>query len=580
MQKLVTMTLASTLLLAAAGPASAQGKNAADRQALFGELHLHTGYSTDAVILGGTTVTPDEAYRYGRGEPVPYMGGTVQRRWPLDFMAVTDHAENIGLGSAMQDASSPAGKSDLGRRIRERVGASGNELRALFMSRDPIQGVDARKIARDAWQHEIDAVKRHYVPGKFTTLLAYEWSATPDFQNLHRNVIFRGTEAPEPFSQADSERPEDLWGYLEKNRKRGIEALAIPHNSNVSNGLMFDWVDSDGKPISKAYAQLRLRNEPLVEISQTKGQSETHPLLSPNDEFAGFEIFDTLLGAQKVSKAPGSYVRDAYGRGLMLAARTGANPYKFGVVGAGDLHNGLSDSDEDRYAGPNGSPNIDREQAAQLLGASTGGAPISLLPTGSSSLTGLWADSNTREDVYDALRRKEAFATTGTRIRVRLFGGWAYDAATLSKADWVRAAYAGGVPMGGDLPARPNKADAPRFLVWAAKDPAAANLERVQIIKVWLDGETHREKIFDVAVAPLKPGTKVTPGVSEFAASWSDPEFDATRPAVYYLRVLEVPTLRWSTLLAARFGLPAPQGVPATIQERAWSSPIWYTPKK
>ena len=557
--------------------AAAAAEDPAARQAWFGDLHLHTGFSVDAFTLGGTTVTPDQAYEYGAGKPVTVLGRTLQRRRPLDFMAVTDHAENMGLGLAVNDPATPAGRTPLGDQVRSGAQGRIGSIRTLMSSKQ-LPDIDIAAVKRDSWAREIEAVKKHYVPGRFTTLLAFEWTSMPDNQNLHRNVIFRGTEGAAPFSQLDSLRPEDLWSYLEKNRKRGIEAMAIPHNGNVSNGLMYDWVDSDGRPIDRAYAIRRALNEPLTEIGQIKGQSETHPLLSPEDEFANFELFETLLADSRRGKVSGSYVREAYGRGLVLAARTGVNPYKYGVVGASDLHNGIDDADEDRYVGSHVGDEVpNREEAERLLGFSANTQVITELATGSGNLTGVWAAANNREAIYDALRRKETFATSGPQIKVRLFGGWTFADDLMSRPDWVQTAYAAGTPMGGDLPKRPARAGAPRFLLWAAKDPDGNALERLQIVKVWLDGDAAREKVFDVKVAPANSAGTVL-GVAEFAALWSDPAFVESQAAVYYVRVLQIPTLRWSTLLAARLGLPAPQNVPATIRERAWSSPVWYVP--
>jgi hypothetical protein len=388
---------------------------------------------------------------------------------------------------------------------------------------------------------------------------------------------------------------------------------------------MFDWVDSHGRPIDQAYAQLRADNEPLAEISQNKGASETHPALSPTDEFASFEFYDHLLISPRKSNPSGSYVRDALGRGLEIAARAnGVNPYKYGIVGASDFHNGLSDSAENAYVGTVGAidptkslPDIDafRDRLASVKvsvantgsNAAPGAAPpandgtpadpnAGLYENGSGNLTGVWAEENTRDSIYAALRRKETFATSGTRLRLRFFGGWAYSPKLLASADWVKAAYASGVAMGSDLPA--GKTKAPKFALWAVKDPDGANLDRLQVVKVWLQNGKHVEKIFDVALSngrKTNPTTgKVLPigntvdlqtatyqntiGATELSAVWSDPEFDPATPAVYYLRALEIPTPRWTTILAVRRGQPLPSGVPATIQERGWSSPIWYTP--
>jgi hypothetical protein len=583
----------SVLFVAAMVSGAAQAATSSalpsDRQALFGELHLHTGFSMDAISFEGAMITPDQAFRFGRGDEIDYMGGKIRRREPLDFMAVTDHAENMGVAYEFTRPETAAGQSDLGLRFRDWLTKRDHYgFAEMFgIAKNPPPGVDPKAIVRSAWQRMIDAVKQNYIPGKFTTLLGYEWTAAtggPDlYQNLHRNVIFRGTDAPVPFSANDSVRPEDLWHYLEENRKRGVEALAIPHNGNVSNGLMYDWVDSDGKPITKAYALRRALNEPLTEIVQTKGQSETDPILSPNDEYANFEVYETLLTKSIKGKPHGSYIREAYGRGLVIEARTGANPYQYGVVGGSDLHGGLSDSHEDTFYGEAGAKSAavpSETEAAEILGLEKAHLPSQVVKVelGSAGLTGVWADANTREEIYDALRRKETFATSGNRIKVRFFGGWADGAAILKNGQWVKAAYAQDVAMGGNLPNRPSDARAPNFLIWALKDPSAANLDRVQVVKVWLEGDDYREKIFDAAVAAGKLQEDHKSGNTEFLTTWSDPEFDATKPSLYYVRVLEVPTLRWSTRLAARYNLSVPKDVPPTIQERAWSSPIWYMP--
>jgi hypothetical protein len=551
-----------------AAPAGAEA-----RRAFFGDLHLHTSFSTDAVILGGTTTSLDDAYRFARGESVVLLGRRLQRREPLDFLAITDHAEQMGVGRQLQDPATPLGRSDLGRRIRERLGASVDELRQLFRSKAPVAGVDTGPVVRDAWAATLEAAARWNDPGRFTAFVGYEWSSTPEQQNLHRNVIFRGGDAPLPFSAADSERPEDLWSWLEEQRGRGVLALAIPHNANVSNGLMYDLVDSDGRPIDAGYARRRARNEPIGEIVQTKGQSETHPDLSPADPWAEFEIFGTLFDGRK-GRVAGSYVREAWGRGLAIAARTGVDPYRFGVVGATDVHSGTSDTHEDLYRGVNAPPGapLDAEQAKRLLGASADRASvISALATGAAGLAGVWAERNTRESLFDALARRETFATSGTRLVVRFFGGWNLARDLLATPAGVAAAYARGVPMGGELRARPRGARAPVFLAQALQDPNGARLERLQIVKVWLAGERHAEQIHDVRVAG-------SGGAAELAALWRDPDFDSARPALYYLRALEVPTPRWSTRLAEQAGLAPPAGVAADIQERAWSSPIWYAP--
>jgi hypothetical protein len=478
----------------------------------------------------------------------------------------------------------------------------------LMTSGTELPGFDAHKPAATAWQHEIDAANSQYEPGKFTTFIAYEWSAMPEGKyNLHRNVFFGGDRAPAPFSSIQSRHPEDLWTWLEAQRKQGYDVLAISHNANASGGLMFGEKDSNGRPIDEAYALRRALNEPLNEISQVKGSSETHPVLSPNDEFAGFEIFDRLLVGGAHSEEHGSYAREALGKGLEIAARVGANPYKFGFNGGSDLHDGLSTSAENAYGGSNNGidPNQTLPTAEEVKkafeGDSTGGTKFELVRTGSGNLTGVWAEQNTRESIFAALHRKETFATSGTRIKLHFFGGWRYKQGLTKAARWDQQAYAQGVAMGGDLPAKPAKARAPSFVVWALKDPNGANLDRAQIVKVWLgkDG-AYAEKVFNIALSDGRVADPVTGrapavgntvdlktatykndiGATEFATVWQDPRFDSSVPAVYYLRVIEIPTPRWSTILALKRGLPLPKEVEPTLQERGWSSPIWYTPSK
>jgi uncharacterized protein DUF3604 len=630
-----TLFVLFTLTTATAGLCEPSAISPPQRRVFFGELHLHTALSLDAWSYG-TKLLPDDAYRFGRGETikVPAVqlakeeGGSpagdvpARRAWPLDFMAVTDHSENLGTMLPLDDPQSDFAKSELGqifkahparafsREVESRRGGAG----APPELHDP-------QAMRQAWDKVIQAANDNYQPGKFTTFIAYEWSSLPSDRNLHRNVIFNADHAPPPFTADQSQRAEDLWSYLESVRARGIDVIAIPHNGNASGGLMYDWNDSDGKPINEAYAQRRALNEPLTEIVQIKGQSDTVPALSPNDEFADFEIFDHLLGSPKAKSAPaGSYIRDAFGRGLVIQAKVGANPYQYGVVGGADIHNGLSASSEDASAG--GQFGIDPntmlphgDAAKRALGllppvnADTGVENTSASPEqrrmiverSSAGLTGVWAEENTRDSIFAALKRKETFATSGSRIRVRVFAGWKIPPAILKTSNWVARAYADAVPMGANLPARPPAAKSPTFLLQAAKDPQGANLDRIQIIKIWLEGEHYQEKIFDVAVSgPRKidpqshraapVGTTVdlttgrysnTIGAPILTTLWHDPLFDSTQPAVYYARVLEIPTPRWSTLLAIKNHLPLSPYVPATIQERAWSSPIWYvTPNR
>jgi hypothetical protein len=600
------------------------------RRAFFGDLHLHTAMSFDAWSFG-TKTTPEEAYKFARGETVMIQASQINREetesregmipakraWPLDFLAVTDHSEFMGVANQFDDPNNPLAKSPLAAVVAK-------DPHQVFVmvahqiektAGAPVADLNAEKAMSDTWARQMKAANDHYIPGKFTTFVAYEWTSAPDGKNLHRNVIFNADHAPQPFTSGQSSRPEDLWTFLEKVRAGGIDVIAIPHNADASDGLMYDWNDSDGRPISEAYAQRRLTNEPLTEIAQNKGVSDTVPQISPNDEFANFELYDHLISRPSVKSRPdGSYIRQALGRGLVLLNRAGANPYKYGLVGGTDIHNGLSSTDENGVGGsfgvtPSFLPTGDAAKrmlqiipmAARLdSDADAAGKPHGnqkTLEVGTGGVTGVWAEENTRNSIYGALKRKETFATTGTRIRVRMFGSWNYPAALMTRPDWVKTAYAAGVPMGSDLPARAGS-KGPTFLLQAMKDPDGANLDRVQVIKMWQEGDGYKERIFNVALSGGRhedPKTGKAPPVGDsvdlttgkyantigapvLTTEWTDPTFDASRPAVYYARVLEIPTPRWSTHLAIVNHLPIPTAVPATIQERAWSSPIWFTP--
>ncbi|MEZ5595603.1 MAG: DUF3604 domain-containing protein [Pseudomonadales bacterium] len=457
-------------------------------------------------------------------------------------------------------------------------------------------------VIRAAWDEVIAAAQNNYEPGKFTTFVGYEFTASGNNrENLHRNVIFRDTPAELPFAVTDSPNPEDLWDWLDAQRAEGHEALAIPHNSNGSDGLMFDLRQADGTPFNAAYAEQRARNEPLVEISQVKGTSETHPLLSPNDEWADFELMQVKIATDQFSKAPGSYVREALRNGLVLAATEGFNPFRFGFVAASDTHVGAGAFSEDNYWSKVGFVDGTAQQRGSVPLAepdasgnryATGN---SFETWGAAGLAAVWAESNTREAIYDAFRRKETFGTSGPRLKVRLFGGYGLDG--IAAGD-VTALYARGVPMGGDLLADGDKV--PVFHAQAMRDPDSAPLQRLQIVKGWVaDGEGH-EQVFDVACADglsVDPATQRCPdngasvditscafsqdkGAAELSAVWRDPDFDHTQHAFYYVRVLENPTCRWSTWDAVRAGVAPREDLKTTIQERAWSSPIWFAPAK
>jgi len=586
-------------------------RSAALREAYFGDLHLHTSFSPE-VYAAEVTTTPDQAYRYARGEPLEIAGETVRRPWPLDFLAVSDHAEHLGVLNGLNDPDSAISKSAIGELMqREPPGMPRLwHLFGLLKSGQEMAGFDERTAFAAAWAEYITAANANYLPGRFTTFIAYEWSgdATSQYNlqqtnSVHRGVIFGADRAPLPFTALDSRRPEDLWTYLEKTRRDGIEVFAIANHPNLSGGLAYAFTDSDGRPIDRPYAARRALNEPLSEIAQHHGSAETHPELSPEDEFAHFEISERLFASQEKSAVHGSYVREAYGRGLLLQRALGVNPFKFGVVGTSDFHNGLSDSSEGDYAGDTDGGITPRHplSAERLKHNLSRDNELNTIDMGSGYLTGVWAQSNTRESIFAALKGRETFATSGTRIKLRFFGGWRYSKSLKVSGDWLKAAYAGGVPMGGDLPSLRGAATtrrAPRFIVWALKAPQGANLDRLQIVKVWVDGENYREKVFNVAYSGFRtvdPKTgrlsavgntaNVTTatytndiGASQLSGVWEDPQFDAATPATYYLRALEIPTPRWTTIQSVKVGVPLPHDASATLQERAWTSPIWYTP--
>lgn len=572
----------------------------------FGDLHLHTRYSTDAFAFA-TWRTPDDAYLFAKGHGIPHVNGRlIQSNEPLDFLAVTDHAEFLGVFQWLAAGDSAEADHEAVRILRS-DDATAKERAQAYMafagaarSGGPPEQFQQPEVERTVWQEIIDAADRHYLPGEFTTFAGYEWSASAG-GGLHRNVIFADTRGlPFPFSARDSQNPEDLWTYLEQQRMRGIRVLAIPHNSNYSRGRMFELSTFDGGPLTAHYASRRMWNEPLVEIIQHKGTQETHPLLSPNDEFADFEILtpdlpEWLANDPENSRHEnsGRYVREALLNGTRLQSEEGFDPFQFGFVGASDFHSGVSGVEEYDMDGFYGSAFASTAKLRRNQEREWDPLPLSL--RSAAGLTAVWAPENTRDALFDSMRRRETYATSGTRIKVRFFGGWQYPADLIERGDWVPAAYAGGVPMGGVLSGSEN--DAPRFVVWAAKSPRGANLDRVQIVKGWSeDGET-LERVYDVVLsdgrelradgsAPAVGNTVDVAtatytneiGDAELAIVWEDPEFDPLLPSFYYARVLEIPTPRWTTYDAVELGLEPPEEVPATIQERAFTSPIWYVP--
>ena len=588
----------------ATGVPAAEGAVESDplRRAYFGDLHVHTALSIDAYITNTRTL-PDDAYRYAKGEAIDHVSGRkIRLGRPLDFMAVTDHAELLGVARAMSDPDDPLSQSPLAPGITsqdyETSHAAFRAIVATAAAGTPgVGAVDPALAAgaiRDAWQRVIDAAEAHYEPGEFTTFVAYEWSSMPDLANLHRNVVFAGSEVPMlPFSSRDSIRPEDLWDFLDEWRSRGYDSLAIPHNSNASKGLMYPLEDSVGEPIGPEHSEKRMRNEPITEITQFKGTSETHVALSPRDEFADFELWNTTVGAPiPVEPVPGSYVRTAYGRGLVMEDEGGFNPYKFGLIGSSDSHNSSTAVEEDNFTGGHG--NADMTAEARLNSAPST-LTSSSLNFSASGLAAIWAESNTREAIFAALRRKETYATSGTRIRVRFFAG-SFPKDLAERDDSVAVADAEGVTMGGDLVVE--GPEPPDFFIWAVRDPNSAPLDRVQVIKGWVTSGQARERIYDVVCSDGRrpdPGTwrcedsgaevdlsdcgiSAEVGAAEFQTVWRDPDFDAESEAFYYARVLENPTCRWSTWDAIRLGVEPPAGVARTLRERAWTSPIWISP--
>jgi hypothetical protein len=594
-----------SLAIAALAAAGAQAQAAAQeprnplRNAYFGDLHVHSGNSFDSASVG-ITVQPEEAYRFARGETVEYMGRQVRRNATLDFLAVTDHSEYMGVLREIVEPDGPFTDTDWPRIFASTEPADVAERRRImasgFYDNPPVEELITAGVKRRNWEAVIELADRYYEPGTFTTFAGYEWSPTPDGGHHHRNVIFRGPGYPDvPFSSIDSPRPQDLWAYADAQRAIGNDVVLIPHNPNLSGGITFSYEDVDGNEIDRDTAEMRARNERLVEVTQVKGTSETHPALSPEDPFADFEIMDHWRpNAQAWAEPGGSYARDAYARGLAIAARTGINPFMFGMIGSSDFHNALAGTEEDNFPGALGGGDSQADPA-ELFGRMNALWNMPTIKIGASGLAGVWAEANTRDAIFDALERREVFATSGPRLQVRLFASWGYREGLIADADWLATAYAEGVPMGGDLVG--GEPVSPRFLVEAAKDPMGANLDRIQIVKVWRDNDESREQVFDVVWSgdrtPGLDGTVPSVGSTVDVAAaaytndigaailrgeWTDPEFDADEPAVYYARVLEIPTPRWTTYLAARNGLAPPDSVPAAIQERAWTSPVFFTP--
>ena len=582
----------------------------------FGDTHLHTSYSTDAGMMG-TRLGPEEAYRFARGEEVVSNTGVRARlQRPLDFLVVADHSENLGLAPLIEESNPDLLKNEWGRKVHDlsKSGKGGEAFNLwaaqLGKSEDPLKGSDA--ITRTMWERETAAAEKYNEPGKFTAFIGYEWTSTPNGNNLHRNVIFRGDKSTAdhvlPFSQYDSADPEDLWKWMSASEeKAGVRVLAIPHNGNLSSGLMFDDITLTGKkPIDRSYAERRMRWEPLYEVTQMKGDAEAHPALSPNDEFADFETWDggSLAGvaAHTPEMLPREYAREALKRGLKYEQELGVNPFKFGMVGSTDSHTALSSVLENNFFGKIAplEPSARPERFDELI---TGRMSKDVTQkqyawqTSASGLAAVWSTGNTRANLWDAMSRKEVYATTGTRLIVRVFAGYDFVAEDVQRNDFAKYGYQKGVPMGGDLTAAP-EGKAPALLIRALRDVDGANLDRVQVVKGWLDEKGDlQEQVYNVvwsgdrkvdASGKLPPvgntvdvadaSYKNTIGAPLLFGYWQDPDFDAKVRAFYYVRAIEIPTPRWTVFDAKFFGTKPPAEAPTAIQDRAYTSPIWYTP--
>jgi hypothetical protein len=582
----------------------------------WGDTHLHTRYSSDSGMIGNK-LGPDEAYRFAKGEEV--LSSTGQRARlirPLDFLVVSDHAEALGLAPFIAEGNPDLLATKNGKRWYDMVNAGEGyeafrEWGSYMFIGDPIK---SPQMQRTVWNRQIEAADRHNQPGVFTALIGFEWTSLnteQDPSNLHRVIVFKddGDKAGEivPFTAYDSKDPEDLWKWMQSyEEKTGGRLLAIPHNGNLSNGLMFAIERLNGKPIDKQYAETRMRFEPIVEVTQIKGDSEAHPKLSSTDEWADYGTWDKGDIAGVKPKKEGmlqyEYARSALQIGLQQEQKIGANPFKFGMIGASDSHTALASTRDENYWGKfAGTEPAPERYKHYVIKAFSGDDSLSTFAWEelASGLAGVWARENTREALFEAMQKKETYATTGTRIAVRFFGGWDYGEDDVFKPDVVSIGYRKGVPMGGDLPKAPAGKKAPVFMVGALKDAWAGNLDRIQIIKGWVDekGKRH-ERIYDVVVSDGrkigKDGRCKTPvgntvdeknatwlntiGDAELRAVWTDPDFNPKHRAVYYARVLEIPTPTWQAYDAKFYGVKMPKQVPLSHQERAYTSPIWYTP--
>lgn len=577
----------------------------------FGDTHLHTSWSTDSG-LAGATATPEDAYRVARGETIrSQTAGFVRLNRPLDFLVVADHAENLGLKYFLDRGEPKLLENEVGRRWYDmmRSGKGFDAFLELLAYDDKgIDPIQSPELTKSIWTKVVDYAEEYNEPGVFTAFIGYEWTSQPNGNNLHRVVIFRDgaerTRSITPFSFYDSQDPEDLWNYLaEYERDTGGNVLAIPHNGNLSNGTMFMTETHKGKRFNKKYAALRQQYEPLVEVTQPKGTGEAHPFLSPDDAFANFGIIDksNLSGgeAKESNMLQFEYAREALKIGLKQQERLGVNPFQFGMIGSTDAHNAIPSTREENWFGKAYivEPSPHRWEDVLIASPIDPSWSITATDLGASGLAAVWATENTREGIWDALARREVYATTGTRLSVRVFAGWDFEPEDVDRPDFARAGYERGTPMGGELQ---GTGKSPRFMIRTLRDPDGANLDRVQVIKGWLDGDgkTH-EKVYDVACSDdraivdftcagdLKSTVNIaeasyTNSVGEpyFATYWEDPNFVPDQAAFYYVRVLEIATPTWLAYDKAKFETDMPDDIQMELQDRAYTSPIWYTPEK
>ncbi len=578
---------------------------------LWGDTHLHTAISVDAGTMN--RIGQEDAFRFARGMEISTTHGLrVKLSRPLDFLVISDHAEMYGLMPQLLSGDPEILATELGRKWYEEL-TSGDDDRVFATAMEivvslskPDAPIKSDKAVRNAWHAYTALADRYNDPGRFSAIIGFEYT-TMGGNNLHRNVLFRGdaTEADRlvPFSQFDSQNPEDLWKFLDRFQKdTGAEVLAIPHNGNLSNGRMFSVETFNGKPLSRELAELRASLEPIIEVTQIKGDSEAHPMLSPNDEFADYETWDrsNLNGTE--AKTPEmlqyEYTREALKTGLKLEKKLGVNPLKVGMIGSTDAHTSFAAVEEENFFGKHSGVEPEPHRWEHVvIKAPDPNFTVMGWQQAASGYAAVWASENTREAIFDAMMRKETYATTGSRIMVRFFGGWNFTAEDTETRLPAGVGYAKGVPMGGDLRSAPD-GKSPSFLVAALKDPYSGNLDRIQIVKGWMnkDGKTE-EKVYDVVwsddrtlgadgklpsvgntVNVEKATWKNSIGSTELISVWIDPEFDASLSAFYYVRVIEIPTPRWTAYEALRFGVKMTPNVPMTTQERAYTSPIWYTP--